>query len=205
MGADTFSISRSLRFRWWLRRLGFDRNPMRRRTDRIQAITQAAVLVVFLAGAPIAAVSIGHAVYTSRLHAGQTQAATWRRIPAVVLGRAPVVTAWYHCGPPPERLSLRWITPAGTSRTGEMTVRENVGPGSTIPVWVDDRGWLTHPPWSRAEIIGQAAGLAVAAPAALALLLAIVDSMTSLVLDRRRLAGWEADWSAVEPQWTGRQ
>jgi len=39
MGADTFSTSWSLRFRRLLRRIGFDRNPMRRGTDRIQAIT----------------------------------------------------------------------------------------------------------------------------------------------------------------------
>jgi hypothetical protein len=205
MGADTSPISWSLRFRRLLRRFGFDRNPMRRGTDRIQAITRAALLVVFLVGAPTTAVWIGYAVYTSGLQGGRAQAAAWHRVPAVVLHKAAVVTAWYRTVPPPEQVSLRWTTPAGSSRTGEMTVFEKVRPGSTISVWIDSRGWLTHPPWSRAQIIGRTAGAAVAAPAALALLLAIVGSVTSLVLDKRRLARWEADWSAVEPQWTGRQ
>ena len=205
MGADTFSTSWSLQFRRLLRRIGFDRNPMRRGTDRIQAITRAALVMVFLAGAPAAAVWIGHAVYASGLHAGRAQAAACRRVPAVVLQKEPVVTGWDRSGPPPARLSLWWTIPAGSSRTGEMTVLETLRPGSTISVWIDERGSLTHPPWSRAEIIGRAVGAAVAAPAVLALLLAIAGSVTSLVLDRRRLADWETDWLAVEPQWTGRQ
>jgi hypothetical protein len=85
MGADTFPISWPLRFRRWLWLFGFDRNPMRRRTDRIQAITRAALLVALLAGAPTAAVWIGHAVYTSGLQAARAQAATWRRVPGMVL------------------------------------------------------------------------------------------------------------------------
>ena len=113
MGADTSPISWFLRFRRLLRRFGFDRNPMRRGTDRIQAITRAALLLVFLVGAPTTAVWISHAVYTSGLQGGRSQAAAWHRVPAVVLQKAAVVTAWYRSGPPPSRLSLRWTTPAG--------------------------------------------------------------------------------------------
>jgi hypothetical protein len=44
---------------------------MRRGTDRIQALTRAALVMVFLVGAPAAAVWTGHAVYDSGLRAGQ--------------------------------------------------------------------------------------------------------------------------------------
>jgi hypothetical protein len=64
------------------------------------------------------------------------------------------------------------------------------------------KGRLTHPPPSRAEVTGQAIRAAVVTPAALALLLADVSGVISLLLDKYRLALWEADWLAVEPQWT---
>jgi hypothetical protein len=144
-------------------------------------------------------------MYMSGLQAGRAQAAAWRRVPAVVLRMTPLVTGWYRSGPAPARLSVRWTSPAGSSRTGEITGAENVVPGRTVTVWIDGQGRLTHPPLSRAETIGRAIGGAVAAPMALALLLAAVGRVTSLVLDQRRLHSWEADWSTVEPQWTGRQ
>lgn len=41
--------------------------------------------------------------------------------------------------------------------------------------------------------------------AALILLLSAISWAASLVLDRYRLARWEAEWLAVEPQWTRRR
>jgi hypothetical protein len=41
--------------------------------------------------------------------------------------------------------------------------------------------------------------------AALILLLSAISWAASAVLDRYRLARWEAEWLAVEPQWTGRR
>jgi hypothetical protein len=54
-------------------------------------------------------------------------------------------------------------------------------------------------------MIGRAVGAAIAAPAALALLLAIVGSVTSLMQDRRRLANRAADGRPWNQHWTGRQ
>ena len=74
-----------------------------------------------------------------------------------------------------------------------------------MTVWIDDKGRLTHPPLSRADVTGQVIQAAVAVPVVLALLLAAAGRVIALILDRHRLARWEADWSAVEPQWTGRR
>jgi hypothetical protein len=74
-----------------------------------------------------------------------------------------------------------------------------------VMVWIDQSGHMTRPPLSHADIAGHAIGMAVAAPLALALLLGAAERVISRVLDRRRLAGWEADWSIVEPHWTGRR
>jgi hypothetical protein len=68
---------------------------------------------------------------------------------------------------------------------------------------VDRRqGPADSPAPSRAEITGQAIRAAVVTPAALALLLAGVSGVISLLLDKYRLSLGETDWLAVEPQWT---
>jgi hypothetical protein len=55
------------------------------------------------------------------------------------------------------------------------------------------------------EVSSEVMCAAIATLVGLALLLAAVDGVVSLVLDKHRLARWEADWSAVEPRWTGRR
>ena len=74
-----------------------------------------------------------------------------------------------------------------------------------MTVWIDKAGRLTVPPISRADIVYHVIGAAAVTAAALILLLSAVSWAASLVLDRYRLARWEADWLAVEPQWTKRR
>ena len=57
-----------------LRRLGWDRNPMRRATDRIQALLRAVLLAMLVIGGPIATAYVGHAAYTSAARAARAQA-----------------------------------------------------------------------------------------------------------------------------------
>jgi hypothetical protein len=193
------------RFRRSLRRAGFDRNPMWRGTDRIQAITRAALLAAFLAGAPAAGAGMGHAVYVAGLRAARAQEAATRPVTAVVLRVTPMVTGWSRSRPAPARYSIRWTSPPGSSQTGEITGVLGDVPGGALTVWVDAQDQLTSPPLSRAQIAGRAAAAAVAATVVDALLLALAGKVVSLALDKRRLASWAADWSAVEPQWTGRK
>ena len=140
--------------RFW-RRLGFDCNPMRRGSDRFQAVMRAGMLVLFLAGAPAAAVQVGHGVYVSGLQAGQAQTAAWHRVPAVVLRAAPMTAVWLRPRSSPVVLSVRWVLPGGVARTGEITSGEKRAAGSILPVWIDARGRLTHPPRSRMDAAGR--------------------------------------------------
>jgi hypothetical protein len=52
------------------------------------------------------------------------------------------------------------------------------------------------------EEVALAASLATMAVAGV---LAVLGLFTRWVLDRRRLAAWDARWRATGPQWTGRQ
>lgn len=185
--------------RWW-RRLGLDRNPMRRRTDRIQAVIQTILLLGFLAGAPAVAAYTGHRIYVSGMRTGRVQAAAWHRVPAVVVKVGP--KAGWSRSASPVSLLVRWLGPDRSWRTGEIEDAKAAVTGATVIVWVDGKGQLTHPPLARTGAIGQVVRAVLAVTAGLGLLLIAVGWAVSFLLDRYRLAGWEADWSATEPRWT---
>jgi hypothetical protein len=189
-----------------LRRMGFDRNPMRRSSDRVQAILRAVLVAIFLIGGPITAVNVSHQVEIAGLRAARAQAADWRRVPAVVVHEQLFAAAWRH--PQTRRLaelSVRWMTPRGSSATGQILAGSPVAAGSTVPVWLDPSGRLTRPPLTRIEITDRQIGAAIATIAVLALLLRVAGKAIALALDRHRRARWEAGWLAVEPQWTNRR
>jgi hypothetical protein len=184
---------------------GFGQNPLRRCSDRIQAIVWAGLVTVFLIGAPLASIYASHEIYIYALWARRAQAMTWHRVPALVLHAKPLVTALETTDRPPTLLVLRWVKSDGSPQTGEVTRAGNAVAGSNVIVWTDKKGRLAHPPLSRAEVADRAICAAVAAPMALGLLLAAVGGVVSFVLDRHRLAHWSAEWEVVGPQWTGRR
>ena len=188
------------------RRLGWDRNPMRRATDRIQALLRAVLLAMLVIGGPIATAYVGHAAYTSAARAARAQAVAWHRVPALILRVGPVATLWQRPDTTgPATLSVRWTTPQGASRTGEIPGRADAAPGSVVTVWVDKAGQLTVRPLSRIDVWERVLEAMAVTAAALILLLSALSWAASLVLDRHRRARWEAEWLAVEPQWTGRR
>jgi hypothetical protein len=66
------------------RMFGWDRNPLRRRTDRVEASLVGALIVVFLIAAPVLTVMAGHWVYSAGVRQQRTEAAAWRHVPALI-------------------------------------------------------------------------------------------------------------------------
>jgi len=184
------------------RLIGFGRHPLRRCSDRIQAIVWAGLVAVFLVGAPLGSIHASRGIYSYALSARRAQAMAWHRVPAMVLSAKPLVTALETTDRPPTLLVLQWVKPDGASQTGEVTGARNAVADSTVTVWTDEQGRLAQPPLSRAEVAERAICAAVAAPMALALLLAAFGAVVSFILDRRRLARWAAEWEVVGPRWS---
>ena len=74
-----------------------------------------------------------------------------------------------------------------------------------MTVWIDKAGQLTARPLSRTDVFERVIEAVAVTAVALILLLSAISGAASLVLDRHRLARWEADWLAVESQWTKRR
>jgi hypothetical protein len=183
------------------RRLGLDGNPLRRHTDKIAVCLAALLAVVFLIGAPL--LSVAAVGWAGRAGAsGQRPERSWHQVPAVLLRAAPAPAAGkvlgYSLAP------ARWSAPGGQARTGQIPVGAGLAAGRMVPLWVDAAGSPTGPPPSHRAVLAEEAAAAAGATAAVAIVLLCLAWAGRRVLDRRRLAGWEAGWAVVGPQWAKR-
>jgi hypothetical protein len=185
------------------RRLGLDRNPLRRRTDKIAVGVTVLLLAVFLVGAPLLSVAAvgwaGHAG-SSRQRAERS----WRQVSAVLMraSSAPGASAAGVSGY--SWVLARWTAPDGRARTGEIPLSAALPAGHTVRLWVDTAGSPTGPPLNPRSVVADEAEAAAVATGTLGIVLLCLAWAGRWVLGRRRLADWEAAWAAVGPQWTKR-
>jgi len=195
-----------IRGRWTAslaRKLGLDRNPLRRGADRAEAWIRIALVLAFLIGAPLVAWGAGSWAESVAPTAAHLQLAGEHRVPATLLRSVPgdsdqwftVRFAW---------VKARFTVPGGPVRTDLVQAPVGSRAGSTVPVWLDRSGRPTAPPLPPSQVRGWVLMMTVLAPAALALLLLAMMGILGHILDRRRVASWGQAWSAIGPQWTRR-
>jgi hypothetical protein len=189
----------------WLHGLWPDRNPLRRASDRIQTAVIAAALLAFLIGGPLIAIGAGHWAGTIAARVQQAQQDSWRQVPAVLLANAGSSLAVGYGGESAAEVRARWTAPDGAVRTGNVPAPAGALKGARVPIWVDGTGQLTGPPLRPDQATGQAFLAAVTAPLVLGFVILCLASVVIRVLDRRRMAAWDADWQATEPRWTSRR
>ena len=185
------------------RRLGLDRNPLRRRTDKIGACVAALLLAVFLIGAPL--LSVAAAGWAARAGAsGQRAERSWRQVSAVLMppSSAPDTSAGGVSGY--SWVPARWAAPDGRARKGVIPVSTALSADHTVRLWVDAAGSPTGPPVKHRSVVADEAMAGVVATVALGIVLLCLALAGRWVLGRRQLADWEAAWAAVGPQWTKR-
>lgn len=181
-----------------LRRLGWDRNPVRRRVDRLQTILTSAFLILVLAGTPLTAWLVADRVYLSGERAANRQRMTDEQVPAIVLRTGDVAAngAGHFID---ETAHLRWRDQKGGVRSGAATVDFPARIGAVLPVWIDASGGLTSPSRTHEQTVSDG----VRAGAAVAMGMATVSIVGYLLarrrLDRHRYRQWENDWAAMAP------
>jgi hypothetical protein len=185
--------------------LGFDRNPLRRGTDRVEAALRLVMIILMVAVIP-AAVAAGRWADHYALHRAQLQRAVDHQVTAVLLQDGPgigtpdlytsVQTAW---------VPARWQPPGQPPRTGEVLAVAGARKGSTVRTWIDPSGAVTDPPVDHRVVVGNV-WLAVMMTCLVSWVLLLAAGMLARwALGRRRLRAWEAEWRASGPQWSGRR
>jgi len=180
-------------------RLGLDGNSLRRRTDRIAAYGTVGLLVVLLIAGPILAIFAGHWAYRWSMNQRQDQR-SWREVTAVLLQKAPVDPGSFDASG--SWTPARWTPPGKHARDGMIPVAAGTPAGSRIRIWLDRSGQWAGPPLSQQIVVVRVTTAVTGTIILLATVLGAVASVGQWLLDRRRIAGWEADWNCVGPQWT---
>lgn len=179
------------------RALGLGRSPLRRRLDILERRLLAVLAAAFLVGGPLLGITVGQLAHQASLQEVQAQRG-WREVPATLLQPAPrQATALVS-----SLAQARWQVPGGTERTGKIPVPAKAQRGSTVPIWISRQGTLASQPLSPWQATSFAWTAGVLAGLGLALALTLLAILTHLMVNRRRLAAWEADWAATGPRWS---
>lgn len=192
--------SRSTRLGRLLRGRRFDRNPLRRGSDRAETVFLGVLLAVFAVGAPLAAHTAGGWTRTASARAAQVQRTLIHQVPATLLEAAP---AWdpNGIGVYPE-VEARWTAPDGKTRTGLVAYPGGGSKGSTVMIWVTRDGQLSDPPMQPAQIMGRVVLAEAGAVTAVGVTLLTIAWLIRWALDKRRMAVWDAEWLANGPRWS---
>jgi hypothetical protein len=184
--------------------LGFDRNPLRRRTDRLEAILRLVMIILVVLAMPAASVAAGRWADHWVLHKVQIQRTINHQVTAVLLRDAPrtgipdpytsVETTW---------VPARWQPPGQPPRTGEVLAVAGARKGSTVRTWISPSGAVADPPLDRRVIAGDVWMAVTATLLVSGLLLLAAAALARRMLDRRRLRAWEAEWRTSGPLWSG--
>lgn len=184
-----------------LRGIWPDRNPLRRSLDRVEAVLLAAVSTAFLVGAPIAAFTTGQWAEHGAAAAARAERAAWHPVRAVILHGVPRPSGNPYGAVNLVHVSARWTAQDGAIRTGTVMAAAGTPAGATATVWTSAQGVPTGPPLNAAQISRQTVLAGLIAVLGLALLLAVSAFVIRRLLNRRRMAAWDAEWSATGPQW----
>jgi hypothetical protein len=178
-----------------------DRNPLRRAADRTEAALMIGLVAVFLAGAPIAAITAGHLASAAGMRSEQ---AARHRVRAVLLQDVPgPVLMPYGIVTMPTL--AQWTAPDGSSRTGLINAQSGGRAGTAVMIWTSESGRPLGPPLPRGQESTQVLLAVFAAPVVLGLVVLIAGMLAMAALNKRRLAAWDSDWRVTAPKWTSRR
>lgn len=171
--------------------------PLARPSDRLQARLLILVVVLSLAAAA-GAVLFGIGEYSAEAAKSREQTAARYPVTAVLLADGPFPAAAGHGGTPfgsgPARAT--WRTRDGRQRVGDVDAVAGAVAGHEVEIWVDETGAPAERPLTMAAAtIGAPLGAATLWAAAVSSLVLAYRGVVHL-LNRRRFAEWQRDWTA---------
>jgi len=168
---------------WWTARI-LGRNPLIRRTDRIEALVMLIVFVVSLLAVPVAGVA-GALTYHARDRLYAQEALERHRVTAVVTEA--VTEDWGMTV-----VQANWPVGKG-ERVGTLELTDPAKAGDHVEVWLDRQGNQSLPPTARWSAVAEAFCTTILVLLAAAVTLVALAVAIRSRLDRARDAAWEHD------------
>ena len=172
---------------------GWDRNPLRRRIDRIEGGVIAGLIVLFLIAAPVLAMVAGNWTRTAGLRQQRVEV-TWSQVSAIVPPGSSPQRDFSSGAAATVRILARWTAPNGQPRSGWLPFRPGTVPGSSVRVWVNRQGSPTGPPLRQMQLQRRIAIAEMLTAGVLVLVLSLVGGTGRYLLRQRRLANWDIAW-----------
>ncbi|MGW7446605.1 Rv1733c family protein [Kitasatospora sp. NPDC054795] len=176
-------------------------NPVRRTSDHIQWWLARILLAVMVVGLPAAAAAAGLLTHRAQLQVRQVQSLARHTITAHLTARAPAPSNNDYSQ---VLATAAWTASDGTTHTATVRVRPGEQAGTPVPLWVDHQDAVTSAPITRSQAAAAAWTSAAMTATTVSLLCLATWKGSVRVLDHRRYAQWDAEWSQVEPRWSKR-
>jgi hypothetical protein len=187
---------------WWRRvacSLGWDGNPLRRGSDKAEAMAMTLLVVALFIAGPLLAVLVGSSADAAAVREQHSER-SWQQVQAVLRQGADQVVAgsgeWDIAW-----VQASWKLPDGRPGSGQLGVPLNARAGQRVWIWVTPAGQITRPPLTSADVVDQVTFATLMVIACWAALLGIGALAVRTAANRRRMAGWQREWEVSGPQW----
>ena len=189
------------------RSLGLRPHPLRRGVDVVQTLLTLTAMVALLIAAPVGAWAASGAAYRSGMATARDAARDHVRVDAVLLEDSFSYTSATRTVTSAEQLQVeaRWYGRDASPHVGKIVPESPGRAGNHVPVWIDMAGNPVPPPLSEQQITERTMAVGISTLLASGVLIAVLWLFGRHLLDRRRMAMWEAAWAATEPLWSGRR
>ncbi|MFI2119919.1 hypothetical protein ACH45E_01530 [Streptomyces sp. NPDC020299] len=180
------------------------RNPLRRRSDVVEAWAALAVAVLLFVGAPLAGALAGLWAHEEARTAATAQRAERHRVRAEVIGDTPERLPSVG-GRQAYRTTVRWAEPGQGTRTASARVPAEARQGDVVDVWFDSRGRSVAPPPDDVAVWQHTVGVGVCVAGGAAAVLLLGHGIARHVSLRHRMDEWEREWARTGPDWSRRR
>lgn len=167
---------------------GRGRNPLRRRSDRVQAVIALVAVLLVVALVPTAVIA-GVATWRHFSTVAEQESGSRHLVAATVSG-----TVVQSSESRTQLSELSWTYPDEVEHTGKLTLAQPPDTGGTVSIWVDDSGEMSPAPLTATNVWIDTLGLVVTL-LLVGLLLAFGWYRGSRrLLDRRRARHLDEEW-----------
>ncbi|MEU3980801.1 hypothetical protein AB0F77_11905 [Streptomyces sp. NPDC026672] len=179
------------------------RNPLRRRSDVLEAWTAVAVAVLLCVGAPLAGALAGLWAHDEARSLAAAQRAERHHVRAEVLGSVPERLPVAQGGRQrPYEARVSWTEPGAGTRTAEARVPGGTRDGDVVDVWFDPAGRDVPAPPGDVAVWQHTVTLGVTAAGAAAVTVLLGNGVLRRISLRHRLGEWEHEWARTGPDWS---